>query len=256
MASPAVLAQSFVAAYGVRSVFGFGTTIWPGESLVLIGFSRAFLEYSTEQAFETVALYLKAVWLNTREARAALRGSYEQLYADVLGEIVSSHESHLKSALAELQRTARSGAARGLGPGRRQRTEDRVSQGAESNVPRRVLIVDDNADGAEMLELALRALGHSTRVTYDGASALVAAQEFRPDVALLDIGLPLMDGFELARRMRAEMGAQAPVLIAVTGYGQEADRERTRLAGFTHHLVKPIGLDELGALIAAPLPTS
>jgi CheY-like chemotaxis protein len=116
---------------------------------------------------------------------------------------------------------------------------------------RRVLIVDDNADGADMLGIGLSALGHATRVAYDGAAALQVAQEFLPQIALLDLGLPEMDGFELAQRMREELGARAPILIAVTGYGQEADRERTRRAGFAHHLVKPIELDELGALLAS-----
>jgi CheY-like chemotaxis protein len=121
----------------------------------------------------------------------------------------------------------------------------------EAHAPLRVLVVDDNADGADMLELGLQTLGHSARVAYNGPSALAAAKEFRPDVALLDIGLPLMDGFELARRLREEMGSETPVLIAVTGYGQDTDRERTRLAGFSHHIVKPIELDALGALVAS-----
>jgi CheY-like chemotaxis protein len=129
--------------------------------------------------------------------------------------------------------------------------ESKAPPSEQPRVPLRVLVVDDNADGADMLELGLHTLGHSTRVAYDGPSALSVAKEFRPQVALLDIGLPLMDGFELARRMRAEMGSQTPVLIAVTGYGQDADRERTRLAGFTHHIVKPVELDELGALVAS-----
>jgi signal transduction histidine kinase len=131
-----------------------------------------------------------------------------------------------------------------------QRTTPPVDQ---ATAALRVLIVDDNADGADMLGLGLRTLGHATRVAYDGPTALAVAQEFRPQVALLDIGLPLMDGFELARRMRAELGSESPVLIAVTGYGQDADRERTRLAGFAHHLVKPLELDALGALVGSAL---
>lgn len=129
--------------------------------------------------------------------------------------------------------------------------EAKPSSARVSKAPRRVLIVDDNADGAEMLELALRALGHVTCVAHDGPGALVMAKDFHPDVALLDIGLPVMDGFELARRMQDELGAAAPLLIAVTGYGQAADRERTRRAGFAHHLVKPIELEALGAILAS-----
>ena len=106
--------------------------------------------------------------------------------------------------------------------------------------PARVLIVDDNEDAADLLSLVLEARGYQTRVAPDGPSALRVAVEFRPTTALLDIGLPVMDGFELARRLRA-MPELAPLrLIAVTGYGQETDRQRSRDAGFDHHLVKPI----------------
>src|SRR5262249_26762412 len=114
---------------------------------------------------------------------------------------------------------------------------------------RRVLIVDDNEDGAEMLAIAMQALGHSTCLAKDGESALTAAAEFRPEVALLDIGLPGMDGFELARRLQSDLGERAPILIAITGYGQDADRARTRQAGFAHHLVKPVELTSLEALL-------
>src|SRR5262249_35497810 len=115
---------------------------------------------------------------------------------------------------------------------------------------RRVLIVDDNLDCAEMLELGLQALGHETRVAHDGPRALAAARDFHPDVALLDIGLPGMDGFELARRLRDELGTKTPTLVAVTGYGQASDHARTREAGFAHHLVKPVELDTVGTILA------
>jgi signal transduction histidine kinase len=116
---------------------------------------------------------------------------------------------------------------------------------------RRVLVVDDNADGAELLELALQTLGHDTRVAHDGPEALAAAKDFLPDVALLDIGLPGMNGYELARAMRDLLGDSTPVLVAVTGYGQDSDRKRSSAAGFAHHLVKPIDLEGVGALIAS-----
>jgi signal transduction histidine kinase len=115
---------------------------------------------------------------------------------------------------------------------------------------RRVLIVDDNVDGGEMLELALNMLGHETRFCSDGASALRVAQEFLPEFGLIDIGLPVMDGYELARRLRAEFN-QPLTLIAVTGYGQESDRAQSRAAGFDHHLVKPVDLGQLGELLSA-----
>lgn len=108
--------------------------------------------------------------------------------------------------------------------------------------PRRVLIVDDNADGAEMLEVALRGMGHTTMTAHDGPSAVEAARQFAPDVALLDIGLPIMDGYEVARQMRAIFGDRTPKLVAITGYGQQSDRARSREAGFDCHLVKPIDL--------------
>ncbi|HXU81849.1 MAG TPA: ATP-binding protein, partial [Polyangia bacterium] len=112
---------------------------------------------------------------------------------------------------------------------------------------RRVLVVDDNRDAAELLAEALELEGYQTRVAYDGPSALRLAAEFRPELAFLDIGLPVMDGYDLARRLRAL--DQGPlVLVAVTGYGQPADRARSAEAGFDEHLVKPIGIDSALAI--------
>ena len=107
----------------------------------------------------------------------------------------------------------------------------------------RVLIVDDNLDAAEMLGESLRALGHSTRLALDGPGALAAAREFHPHVALLDLGLPVMDGFEVAERLKAL--APDIELVAITGYGQDTDRRRTDRAGFVEHLVKPVDLQRL-----------
>jgi signal transduction histidine kinase len=106
---------------------------------------------------------------------------------------------------------------------------------------RRILVVDDNIDAAETLAATLRHEGHTVCVAFDGPSALRMADEFRPDAALLDIGLPLMDGYELAGRLRAQLGGIH--LIALTGYGEAADRERSRGAGFSAHLVKPVEMD-------------
>jgi PAS domain S-box-containing protein len=118
----------------------------------------------------------------------------------------------------------------------------------EPRLPRgtgqRVLIVDDNADAADTLEMLLRSLGYETRVVHDGAAALELAPAFRPDVVLLDIGMPGLDGYEVARRLRALHGARLRI-VAVTGWGQEADRERSRAAGFDVHLVKPVAPTEL-----------
>ena len=115
--------------------------------------------------------------------------------------------------------------------------------------PSRVLVVDDSVDSAETLGELLRIWGHDVRLAHDGPAAVAAASEYRPDVILLDIGLPGMDGFEVARRLK-EDGIGARMLVALTGYGEQADRQRTQQAGFSHHLVKPVDPDTLRKLLA------
>jgi PAS domain S-box-containing protein len=115
----------------------------------------------------------------------------------------------------------------------------------------RVLVVDDNVDAAESLAMLLQASGHFVWTAYSGPSAVAAAAEHHPDVVLLDIGLPEFDGFEVAKRVREVPAHEAMVLVALTGYGQASDRERSRDAGFDHHLVKPVDLDELRGILAA-----
>ena len=110
---------------------------------------------------------------------------------------------------------------------------------------RRVLIVDDNIDAAHLMAEALGLAGYETRVAFDGPSALAVAAEFHADAALLDLGLPLMDGYELAQQLRGAESGRRLVLIALTGYGQLADRERTRTAGFDAHIVKPVDMSRL-----------
>ena len=113
-----------------------------------------------------------------------------------------------------------------------------------------VLIVDDNQDAAEMLAEYVQSLGYRVRIAFDGPSALSVAREMSPRIALLDIGLPVMDGFELARRLRAAARPRsASSSMAITGYGQESDRERTRAAGFDAHLVKPVDMEALEGLL-------
>ena len=109
---------------------------------------------------------------------------------------------------------------------------------------RRILIVDDNADAAELLGMLLRSSGHSVLIAHDPLEALRQAESFDPQVALLDIGLPVMDGYELARRLRAKT-QETCRLIALTGYGQESDRKRSEASGFDGHLVKPVDVDVL-----------
>ena len=114
---------------------------------------------------------------------------------------------------------------------------------------RRILVVDDNVDAARLTADALEAVGHDTRVAFDGPEALAMAETFAPDLALLDLGLPLMDGYELAEQLSAAMPDKPPALVAVTGYGQASDRERTEAAGFHGHIVKPVDFGELTGLI-------
>lgn len=114
-----------------------------------------------------------------------------------------------------------------------------------SGVTRRVLVVDDNYDAAEFLAAGLAGMGHETRVVHDGETALSAVAEFDPDVVMLDLGLPMIDGYEVARRLRERYGSERPRLVAVTGYGQESDLRKTREAGFDEHLVKPVLFERL-----------
>jgi PAS domain S-box-containing protein len=114
----------------------------------------------------------------------------------------------------------------------------------------RLLVVDDNVDTAESLGMLMEAEGHAVRTAYGGPSAVAAAADYRPDAVLLDIGLPDVDGFEVARRLRKDPMHHGMVLIALTGYGQETDRQRSREAGFDHHLVKPIDLAEVRGILA------
>ena len=120
---------------------------------------------------------------------------------------------------------------------------------ADASESRRILIVDDNSDAAELLADALDAMGHTTRIAFDGPSGLDAAAGFVPDIAFLDIGLPAMDGYELARKMRTELAFPHLRLVALTGYGQASDRRRSAEAGFDHHLVKPISLQAVASTI-------
>jgi signal transduction histidine kinase len=119
------------------------------------------------------------------------------------------------------------------------------------SVSKRILVVDDNEDAAQMLATMLGTWGQQTRVVYDGLAALAAAREFQPEIVLLDIGLPNLDGYDTARRLREEPWGAAITIIAVTGWGQNADLARSRLAGFNHHLVKPVSPRVLRGLIAS-----
>jgi CheY-like chemotaxis protein len=117
----------------------------------------------------------------------------------------------------------------------------------------RLLVVDDNMDAANSLAMLLRLKGHHVRTAHDGPAALEATQSHRPDLVFLDIGMPGMDGYEVARRLRNNRDLQHTVLAALTGWGQQDDRRRSADAGFDHHLVKPVDsstIDELLTQVA------
>jgi CheY-like chemotaxis protein len=117
-----------------------------------------------------------------------------------------------------------------------------------STGPRRILVIDDNLDGSEALAIVLRMAGHEVHVTHSGAEALTALGSIRPEVIFLDLGMPGMDGFETARRLRRVPDLDATLLVAMTGYGQDAAREQARQVGFDEYLVKPAHPDVVRAL--------
>jgi CheY-like chemotaxis protein len=123
-------------------------------------------------------------------------------------------------------------------------------QPAAKQGERRVLIVDDNLDAAETLAMMLELLGQETRQAHDGHEALKAAQEYRPDLIFMDIGLPGLNGHEVVSRMRRELGMGDIYIVALSGYGTEEDRRRSSEAGFDAHLVKPLDPAQLPQLLA------
>jgi PAS domain S-box-containing protein len=123
-------------------------------------------------------------------------------------------------------------------------------------VRRRILVVDDNQDAARLLAELLEARGHDVRTAFDGPDALRVADRFRPELAFLDLGLPVMDGYELAERLRASTAHASLHLVALSGYSQESDRSRTRAAGFHHHLAKPVSMDAVFEVIEGSLRRS
>jgi CheY-like chemotaxis protein len=120
-----------------------------------------------------------------------------------------------------------------------------------------VLVVDDNEDAAESLALMLQAYGHEVvEVVHDGKTALEAVLSKKPGIVLLDIGLPGMDGYDVARHIRKQIDAQTLRIIAVTGYGLESDRQRSREAGFDYHMVKPVDPERLQEVLSALAPAT
>jgi signal transduction histidine kinase/ActR/RegA family two-component response regulator len=121
----------------------------------------------------------------------------------------------------------------------------------QSRTPRRVLVVDDNTDNAELLKILLEDEGHETFMAHDGVEGLAAAERLRPDVVLMDLGLPRIDGFDACRRIREQSWGKHMLMIAITGWGQDVDRRKSQEAGFDHHLVKPVDARDISALMSA-----
>jgi len=173
--------------------------------------------------------------------------------------------------LVELHRGSVAARSEGIGKGSEfvislPRSREDSESGRPASVPRhekpsksggaRILLVDDNEDGAQTLAAVLEDLGHDVRIANDGPAALRVVEGFTPALALLDIGLPIMDGYELARRLREQPRLAGVRLVAVTGYGQESDRHRSSEAGFEAHLVKPVDLDILQDVVRRFTTTS
>jgi CheY-like chemotaxis protein len=117
--------------------------------------------------------------------------------------------------------------------------------------PIRILVVDDNQDSADSLGMLMKLLGNDVRIVNDGLAAVAVANEFEPRVVLLDIGLPTLNGYEAARKFRKQPWGAKAVLVAVTGWGEAVDRQKSKKAGFDHHLVKPVEPDVLTTLLAS-----
>ena len=131
------------------------------------------------------------------------------------------------------------------------RSRDHIPATMTEAMRRRILVVDDNDDQAHSLGMLLHLLGHETQLAYDGSSAVEAAESFAPDIALIDIGIPGINGYEVARRLREMPHMADTVLVAQTGWGNEDDRARSREAGFNHHLLKPLDLAEVQRILSA-----
>lgn len=123
--------------------------------------------------------------------------------------------------------------------------------GATAELPRRIVVVDDNQDSALSLSVLLQLLGHETATAFNGEEALAVITAFDPDIVLLDIGLPLLNGYEVCRQLRRQVRSHRLVIIALTGWGQADDRRRSSEAGFDAHLVKPVDPEALLRTLAA-----
>ena len=127
--------------------------------------------------------------------------------------------------------------------------DDQTSERPSSSPRLKILVVDDKSDNAEMLSLLFRLDGHDSRTAFSGPETIRTVEVFAPDIVFLDLGLPVMDGYQVAQRLKEMPALKQTMLVALTGHGFLEDKERTRRAGFDHHIVKPADLDELQALL-------
>jgi CheY-like chemotaxis protein len=130
------------------------------------------------------------------------------------------------------------------------RVGERSEETRDEGTPRNILVVDDNVDAAEMLAAMLDLRGHGTRIAHDGREALLVAKQLHPDIIFLDIGLPGMDGYEVARHLRADPELAKATLVALTGWGSEDDKRRAQESGFDVHLTKPVDVAVVDAVVA------
>ncbi|HSW16135.1 MAG TPA: ATP-binding protein [Ramlibacter sp.] len=159
------------------------------------------------------------------------------------GSVTASSEGEGQGARFRIELPRADDAALSAGDHQRGKASDVHS-------PRRILVVDDNVDAAQTLASVLDMLGHATATAHDGPTALTLAPQFRPEAVILDIGMPGMDGHEVARRLRASPGGDALLLIAATGWGADVDKQRSVLAGFDQHLTKPVGIAAVESALA------
>jgi len=126
-------------------------------------------------------------------------------------------------------------------------------QSSEEKCRRRVMIVDDNADAAKLLAMVVQYIGHEVKTAYDGQEAVQMAEQFLPDIIIMDIGMPIMSGYDAARQIRSQPWGTKILLVALTGRGEEEVRHQSREAGFDHHLVKPVTPEALKELLTSTL---
>jgi CheY-like chemotaxis protein len=131
-----------------------------------------------------------------------------------------------------------------------ERSERQAQSERPASKRRRVLVADDNLDAAESLTMLLTMMGHEVRAAHDGVQAVDQAEKFRPDLIFMDVGMPKLDGLEAVTQIRRKDWGAGPVIVALTGWGQETDRKRSKEAGCDEHLVKPLDFDRLSVLLA------